>query len=349
MSGFPVAIASSGLVTGVGLNAAASCAAIRCAIDNFRETRFMDKGGEWILGSEVPFEESWRGESRLIRMAASAIRECLEGEERVDPSATPLMLCLSEHDRPGRVIGDDHRFFEKLQKELDLVFHQDSRVIARGNVAVAVGLNHASHLLQDADIPGVLIAATDSFLSAPALAHYEAKDRLLTSVNSNGFIPGEASAALLVEPAQARPGRRLLCTGLGFAVEEAHVDSELPLRADGLSSAIRQALEVAGTDLGAFDFRITDVAGEQYDFREASLALLKTLRKRKEEFDLWHPADCVGQVGAAAGVVMLAVLKAACEKGWSKGDNILAHMGNDDGKRCAMTLSWGEAGGRHGQ
>lgn len=67
MSAQPLAIQATGMVTGVGLDTASSCA----AIDNFQETRFMDAGGEWIQGCEVPLEQPWRGirklESRLIR------------------------------------------------------------------------------------------------------------------------------------------------------------------------------------------------------------------------------------------------------------------------------------------
>ncbi len=44
----------------------------------------------------------------------------------------------------------------------------------------------------------VLVAGVDSFVSGPTLAAYEARERLLTSQNSNGFIPGEGAAAVLV-------------------------------------------------------------------------------------------------------------------------------------------------------
>jgi 3-oxoacyl-[acyl-carrier-protein] synthase-1 len=71
----PLSVLASGMVTGVGLNAPSSCAAIRCAINNFAETRFMDKGGEWIIGSQVPLEQPWRGLAKLVRMVVPAIRE----------------------------------------------------------------------------------------------------------------------------------------------------------------------------------------------------------------------------------------------------------------------------------
>ena len=335
-----LAITSTGMVTGVGLNTPASCAAIRCAIDNFQETRFMDSGGEWIIGCEVILDQPWRGEAKLVKMAAAAIRECMQGGDEIDAAETPLLLCLAEQARPGRVVGDDNQLFLDLQTELGLEFHERSRIIATGHVSVAVALRHAQSLINQEGHKRVLIAATDSLLVAPALVHWEQQERLLTSHNSNGFIPGEAAAALMVESPAAVSGSRLCCQGLGFGVEAAHVDSGEPLKAEGLASAIRESLGDAGYEMGDLDFRITDLSGEQYYFKEASLALSRTLKTPKPEFDIWHPADCIGEVGAALGAVMLTVLKTACEKGYAKGNKALVHMGNDDGKRSSLVCAW---------
>jgi 3-oxoacyl-[acyl-carrier-protein] synthase-1 len=340
MMGFPLAITGTGMVTGVGLNAPATCAAIRCAIDNFQETRFVDRGGEWIMGCEVPLEQPWRGKTKLIKMAAAAINECLAGNTRIVPKETPLLLCLSEHERQGRVIDDDNRFFGALQEELGLEFHEESRIIARDQVAAAVALKHARQMIQELHVRHVLVAATDSLLAGATLAHYEEHERLLTSQNSNGFIPGEAAAAIVVEPVYGKPEPRLVCLGLGFGMEQAHVHSEAPLKAEGLRNAIQESLADAGCELSDLDFRVADLSGEQYYFKEASLALSRLLRKRKEEFDIWHPVDCVGRAGSAVSLIMIALLKAACEKGFGKGNNILAHMGNDDGKRSAVIFRW---------
>jgi 3-oxoacyl-[acyl-carrier-protein] synthase-1 len=344
LTGFPIAITGTGMVTGVGLNATASCAAIRCAIDNFQETRFMDNGGEWIMGCEVPLEEPWRGKTKLIKMAAAAIQECLEGNKKIKSEATPLLLCLSEHERKGRVIDDDNQFFLDLQDELGLEFHEKSRVIAKGHVAVAVALKHARSLIQELKVKHVLIVATDSLLVGATLAHYEEYERLLTSNNSNGFIAGEAGAALVVEPVSVEQGYQLVCVGLGFGVEEAHVYSEEPLRGDGLTEAIKESLTDAGHGESILDFKITDISGEQYYFKEASLAFSRVDRTKRTEFDIWHPADCVGDVGSVLALVMISVLKVACEKSYSKGDHILAHLGNDDGKRSSMIFFWQKVG-----
>lgn len=343
MTAFPIALSHFGLVTGVGLSAPATCAAIRCAIDNFQETRFMDNGGEWIMGCEVPLEQPWRGKTKLIKMAAMAIRESLAQDASIQPEDTPLILCLAESERVGRVIDDDNQLFLDLCEELGSEFHVKSRVIAQGHVGIGTALLRARKLIEQGVVRQVLIAGVDSLLVGPTLAALEEKERLLTSNNSDGFIPGEGAGALLVRAWTKGSGDQLVCRGLGFGVEKAHVDSEEPLRADGLVEAIRGALGEARCSMGDLDFRITDVSGEQYYFKEAALALSRTLRKRKEEFDIWHPADCVGEVGATMGGVMIAVIDSACRKGYSKGHRILFHLGNDDGRRAALVFDFNSA------
>jgi 3-oxoacyl-[acyl-carrier-protein] synthase-1 len=91
--------------------------------------------------------------------------------------------------------------------------------------------------------------------------------------------------------------------------------------------------------MGDLDFRITDISGEQYYFKENALVLLRLLRTRKATFDIWHPADCIGEVGCVQAAVMLMVIKAAVEKDYSEGSNILAQLGDEGGKRAAMILS----------
>ena len=344
----PIAIIAAGMVTAVGLDAPSSCAAIRCAIDNFSETRFMDKGGEWIVGSQVPLEQPWRGLPKLIHMVVPAIRECLAGTGKVSPEMIPLLLCVAEEKRPGRLQGLNEQLFSDVQAQLGVRFHPRSAVIARGRVAGGLALMLARQLIYEERLPLCIIAGVDSFLVAGTLAAYEERNRLLTSQNSNGFIPGEAGAAVLV----CHPGRRsegetrngsgeLLCLGIGTGEEKATIGSEEPLRADGMVQAFRSALSDANKTLADVDYRITDCNGEQYLFKEAALAVTRTLRARKEEFEIWHPADCIGETGAAIGPCALGIALAAARKDYAPGRGSLCHFSADDSDRLALILATG--------
>jgi 3-oxoacyl-[acyl-carrier-protein] synthase I len=332
----PMSIDNVGLVTAVGLGAEACCAAFRAKISNPARTNFLSSDGEFLSGYLVELDEPWSGMRRLSKMASMAIAEALDGVDTDSWRKIPLLLCISEPSRPGRPEGLDDDLISMIRSELGTSFSNSSAVVAHGRVAAAVALSHARTLLNEPGIENVLVAASDSLLSAETLHYYDAKDRLLTEENSNGFIAGEGAGAMLLS-LRAEPGT-VVCTGIGFGLERSTIESNLPLRADGLSQAIKAALTDAQCDLGDIDFRITDIAGEHYYFKETAIALSRSLRHRKEEFDLWHPAECTGEIGATAGIAALALAWAACRKGYAKGPGILVHLSNDDGSRAALTL-----------
>jgi len=339
MSAQPLAVLRTGLVTSVGLSAPAACAAMRAKLSNPSETRFIDSGGEWIMAHQVPLDRPWRGLAKLTRMAVMAIEEALADMPKVEWSRIPLLLCVAERARPGRIDGLEDQLIVDIQQELGTRFAPESGIVPHGRVSVALALAQARELIQLQKARNVLIAATDTLITWSTLSHYESKDRLLTPRNSNGFMPGEGAGALLVGALTGQP--ELACTGIGFGVEKAHIESEEPLRADGLTTAIKAALADAGCAMHDMDYRITDLSGEQYYFKEAALALSRTLRQTREEFDLWHPAECTGEAGALAGASVIAIGDAACRKAYTKGPAILVHMANDAGRRAAMTFRFG--------
>jgi 3-oxoacyl-[acyl-carrier-protein] synthase I len=333
----PVAILHAGMVTGVGFNAPSTCAAIRCGITGFVETRFMFEG-EWLIGCPVPSEENWRGRERLLQMAVPAITECMAGIDRTPPSEIPLLLCVAEDDRPGRLAGLDQTFLHEVQARVGQQFHQQSVLIERGRVGGVEAIDLARRLVANGR-PYCILAGVDSLLVGPTLAAYDSKSRIQTAENSNGFIPGEAAAAVLLAPAR-RIEAELHCSGIGFGTEPASVNSEQPLRADGLVEAIRAAFADSGLGYEQMDFRITDISGEQYGFKEAALAQLRSMRVRKEEFYIWHPADCIGEVGAAIVPVILGVALIAMRKGYAPGPGVLCHCANDDSQRACFVLQY---------
>ena len=329
------------MVTGVGLDTASSCAAIRATIDNFQDTRFMDKGGEWVLGSEVPLEKPWRGTRKLAKMLAMALTECSQ-EAGLDLAIVPILICLAEKERPGRVENLANKIFFETQEELNIKFHKNSSFVEHGRVGGLVAMKLARSMLYDKDETQIMVAGVDSLLTAPAIRHYEDKERVLTSINSNGFIPGEGACAVLIQKPRASKDKQLICSGLGFGLEQVTINSEEPFRADGLTKALKEALVDANTTMDDTDFRIVDVSGEQYWFKEASLVLSRILRVHKEGYPLWHPADCVGEVGAAISLIALAYLKEACDKDFSEGHKMIQHSSNDDQRRSAAIYRYCE-------
>jgi 3-oxoacyl-[acyl-carrier-protein] synthase I len=334
----PIAILGAGMITGVGLTAPAACAAMRAGISGFRETRFMARGGEWVVGAPVPLPTPWRGRTRLARLAASVVQECLASVPGTRPTAVPLLLCVAEPDRPGRPDGLDADLLREVQALAGVQFHPLSQTIARGRVGGAAAVDLARRLIRDDGRPACLVAGVDSYLVGATVVEFDRRYRLLTDRNSDGFIPGEAAAAVLVGPAADPPRPEFQCLAIGFGREPAPVESGEPLRADGLVAAYRTLGTDGGVSLDDADYRYTDCNGEQYYFKDDRLAYARTVRKLKARFDHLHPADSVGEIGAAVGPCVLALALAAARGGYAPGDGVVCHFGNDDGDRAAMLL-----------
>jgi 3-oxoacyl-[acyl-carrier-protein] synthase I len=330
-------IVGIGMVTAVGLDAPSACAAMRARLDGFQETRFLAPGGEWLVGAPVPLPRNWIGGKRLARMAAAAITEAFDAHPEAR-GHTPLILCLAEEDRPGRPALDHGRLLARIAEIAEVASPVRSRVVAHGRPSGHAALDRARRMLAAGEARYVMIAGVDSYLTTLTIAHYLAENRLLTPDTPNGFIPGEAAAAILCAP--ARLGS-LGLLGLGLAREPACIYNadDIPLRADGMTSAYRAALAEAGIEMNRVGYRISDLIGEQYWFKQTALASLRLLRGRHEFQDLWSPTESLGNIGAAAVPVMVGMAAAAARKGYAAGDPALVEAASDAGACGAAILS----------
>jgi 3-oxoacyl-[acyl-carrier-protein] synthase-1 len=342
-----LAITASGMVTAVGFNAPASLAALRAGIRNVNETNLWDpESGTYLPAGKVPLPHWWVGVGKLAELAAPAIHECLTAAQPVRPSQIPVLLGVAPPDRPCRLPNLDAQILGELADRLSFQLHPASRVIPRDHVSIAVALREAGELIAGKQAPCVVIAAVDSLVQQDLKNYYLSRRRLLTPAHSNGFSLGEAGGAVLVSPVGAGPGTTLQVLGIGLAREDATIESDRPLRAVGLTMAIREALAQAGLTIQEVQYRITDMNGEHYKFKEMTLSMMRFERKPKPKlFDLWHPIEYLGDVGAAIGPIVLGVALHAGQKGYGIGPTTICTFGNDDGERAAIILDYrsGEA------
>ena len=126
---------------------------------------------------------------------------------------------------------------------------------------------------------------------------------------------------------------------LGFATEPATIESEEPLRADGLTQAISAALAEAGIDIADLDFRITDVSGEQYAFKEASPGALPPAARPQGRSSTSGTRPTASARSAPRPCPACWAWRCyAARKHYAPGPAVLGHLGNDDGKRAAIIM-----------
>ena len=271
-----------------------------------------------------------------------AVTECLHEHAGELTRNLRVLLCLAEPDRPGRFEGLDRTFLRDLRQlcGLDPNWTDPADVFCVGRVGAAFALRRARELFASG-VDACIVAGVDTLLTAATLAHFDGQDRLLAGTNSDGFFPGEAaSAALLFPSRRRRAGLHVL--GIGIGTEPSATDPETPLRADGMTNAVRAALGEAALGYESVDYRMADVSGEQQRFKELALTLGRTMRVRKPDLDLQHPSDCIGETGAGIGPAMLAVAANFGAKRCAPGRGVLMHLSNDDAHRAALLCRYEE-------
>lgn len=333
-------IMATGMMCPVGLTSRMACAALRAGIVAFRELPYWDSEKMPVVGAAVPGVGDVQFGPRLAKLLAGALRDCLSHLPNTRWEAVPLLVGLSEPDRPGAGVGIASSIISMVQDELGVTFHPRlSGVLATGHTAGFEGLYRARQLLNDGAVAGAVVCGVDSYINASTLYWLDQNLRLKRENHADGIVPGEAAAAIYVE----RPrfgGEAADIVGIGIGYEKASLLSGEPLLANGLASAARTALAEAGWGLHELDLRISDVTGETYGFREHTLAIARLVeRVRHAPLPIWHPAESIGDTGAAAGLVQLAWASAANSRRYAPGSRVLCFTSALAGRRAAVAVS----------
>jgi 3-oxoacyl-[acyl-carrier-protein] synthase I len=335
-----LAVMGSGMVTPLGFNAPSTLAALRAGLSAVGETGWVDfESGEPLRGAKVDLPQWWEGLGKLADLVAPAIDECLQTVDPASRAAVPVLIGVAAPDRPGRFAGLDDNLLDEVLDRLDLPRHPRSAMLAADQAGCAQALVAAREIVERREATRVVVAGVDSFLHQPTLNELMGRRRLMTPSNSNGFFPSEAGCAVLVGQAGTSDGDELRIHGQGFAVESATIHSTEPLRARGLTQAAQQALRSAGVKLKDIAYRLTDLSGEHYKFKEALFTAGRLSGGDSgSSLELWHPIEFLGEIGAAILPCLLAQAIHASQQGYAPGPLALCHVGSDAGLRAAFVV-----------
>ncbi len=360
----PAVIAGMGAVTPVGLSAEATCAALRAGISRLREVEsYLVPGPLFdevpVVGGRVPLErfegppeeEEWPGHERfgaaeppppwamidpgpqrLIDLVLPAAREAW-GPPHLRPtkSRTGIYLGLPAEEEAKPIIS-------AIMDDLEM---KPLRAVAQpGGRASALEVLHAA--LQDlaaGTVDLALVGGVDSQLRGPALARLQAAGKLRTGENPQGVIPGEGAAFVVLE--LETPGgdpnhladARILSAATALEPTASTGD---PNQAAGLSDVLRRVREEAGLQVPPLV--VCDLNGDRYRAMEWGLAATRVFGDLEGDLDFWHPADCIGDAGAALAVLNLIWGATAMNRGYSPSERVVVWGASENGVRAAVLM-----------
>lgn len=142
---------------------------------------------------------------------------------------------------------------------------------------------------------------------------------------------------LATEQGMDRLGQAPLCTLArpGWANEPGHRYSPEPYRGDGLAQAWAQALEPLP---GAMIRTVySSMNGEHFWAKEHGVAMTRCHHRLDDKVVHEHPGDCVGDLGAAVGPVMIGLAALGLREGKTRGP-VLVYGSSDLAHRAAVCL-----------
>jgi len=342
-----MALTSIGMVTSVGLGAYASCAALRAGIVRIRELD-VPQGTEGLatsrplVGSPIKgLTEGYFGLGRWVRLAVDGLRDLMAnaGLDTGQLAQVGLFIGLPPDTSQERQQQLATRITQWLQTP-GLISR--IRFYPQGHASAVQALGDALAQLRQGRLALAVVGGLDSLVDPEPLTRLRNEGRLKTDDHPVGFVPGEASAFFLLEtPLMARRRKATVMAWL----ESSHVSREpvtaasgKPCNGQGLGQAITstfEALEDRGASTGLV---INDLNGELYRAEEFSKAVPRVLHLLRAPWRLWHPADCIGDTGAASGALSVCMGARALARGYAATDQILTCASSEEGLRGAVCL-----------
>ncbi len=348
-----IVITAVSAVSAVGGNAKTTCASIKAGILPFQEheyIRCIPDDPEWDEDltpnvAKVPFIDPYTNDiERFNAMAIPTLTELFATSKltRTSLVKTGLLLALPQIDPAIATIGIDSSWLPELKKKVGLGSIGLSKASNDGRTGAFALMKEAVEMLVSGQLEQCIVGGLDSYLFDHRIAHFDDQWRVKTSRNVDGFIPGEAAAMFMLETeshAQSRGIKPLArIDSLGFGVEDSSLTCNRASSGQGLSHAIREALDQSRNNSSSIEEAHGHLNGESYFAYEWGLVHTRLGLELPNISEIQHPTECVGETGAAIGALMVVNATSIIEK--SKTNKaILLFTANDDNRRAALILT----------
>jgi 3-oxoacyl-[acyl-carrier-protein] synthase-1 len=220
-----------------------------------------------------------------------------------------------------------------------------SQLVATGRAAGLMSIEAALAALERDPGATLLVGGIDSFLDLRLLSELDAEGRILGSHVMDGFIPGEGAAFLILKDAAAAAdvegGPAVIVHAATSVLDPGHRYGTEPARGEGLANALTKMRGTLGEPLPPVSTTFAGFNGESFEGKIWGVARLRHSDFFSPDMTMQHPADCIGDTGAAAGAILTAVAASALAKGVRKGPALIWAASDFEPRACALLSTAG--------
>jgi 3-oxoacyl-[acyl-carrier-protein] synthase-1 len=205
-----------------------------------------------------------------------------------------------------------------------------------GNTGVFSMIDSARKKLADGTIKYAIIGGVESCLFPEWLESLDDDYRIKSERNIDGYTPGEASAFLLIEQGnstQAESKDMFLLDGMA----NEKISESAKINDSVLTELIRELLKDATKPPVIF----CDLNGESKRMQEWGYVKTKLGDSLGEPALIEHPANIIGDTGAASGAVLIILSIYFLQKKYKEQNTAIIYTASDNGVRSVIRLSVG--------
>jgi 3-oxoacyl-[acyl-carrier-protein] synthase-1 len=351
-----LAITGLGMISSLGWDAIASCAAIRAGI-----TRPRPLPSFTVLDEEtqatVPLQghplhgytEGFGPLARWVRLALGALDDLLRqrrvpGPEDMSFWRRTRLICITP-------LLDAERFFEVRQVGADGVKAayaqllqgrllkrlpvQQPRLLDLGHAGLAAALQEAEKGISRAEAERYLLVAVDSYLDVYTLEWLAERRRLKTGSRPTGLMPGEAGACLLVESMASARHRSVPVEAVLESAAVARAPEtgapDIAKRGTSIARAVDAVLQGSSAGRPFEGDVITDLNGEVWRAGAWGHARVRLAKSLGERVRLVTFCASIGEVGASSGAVAACLATRSFARRYALGPRCLVVTSSEDG------------------
>ena len=245
----------------------------------------------------------------------------------------PSMLVDDDLTEKDRFITHFHNYIEK-----DIFPVED--YCFEGHTGVFAMMEKARDALIKGTIDRAIVGGVESCLFKDWLLELDKKYMLKSRRAIDGYIPGEAAAFLWIEKAPKKNQRQIndRVDGMAFTIDDIRLmqhSMEVRIPASALTDVIsrclphEEKLKVIYGDLNGQSKRM-----DEWGYAETRLG-----DRLGSPLILRHPADTLGDMGAAAGAVLTILAVHELQNTYKDHDNALIFTASNHGARAAVLLT----------
>jgi hypothetical protein len=368
------------LVSALGFDWRAACSAARAGlrraspIDGYEAASAVDGEAEPVFGHACPMvTEGFEGSARLLSLLTAGLAALLEQSPALAHcgSETGFLLVLGARERlagaqaliefggpaaadePAQPLDQDDPPPPVIETDRAALlaraahaagFSREPRLLRcweDDDTSAVVAMESARRWLAEGRIARAVVIAADSLLEPDTVAWLENTGRLKAAGMPSGLEPGEACAAVVLQPDAEGLTRMGWVVDCAFAIEPSPLLEGKASSGSGTGQALRDLATRQSWARDGAAWIISDHNGEAYRANDLSLALVRTRAQAPALADtrLDYPAAHFGDTGAVRSVLALCTALAAFERGYAPSRQACVLAASEGPRRSAMLVT----------